>query len=115
MNNFSSVGERIRYIRKQHKLTQIEFAQCLDISQGTLSEIESGKAKPSFDVLVLLSEKYRVDLNWLIMGQPTELHIGLQKDELILLDNYRKLEEIAKEELLDYSILKLLRYRKSDV
>jgi len=114
LDNLPSIGERIKYIRKQHKLTQTEFAQSLEISQGTLSEIESGKAKPSFDVLVLLSDKYMVDMNWLIINRKEELHIGLQKDELILLENYRDLEDIAKEELLDYSKLKLLRYQRRD-
>lgn len=114
MNNFSTVGEKIKSIRRQHKMTQIEFSQALEISQGTLSEIESGKAKPSFDVLVLLAEKFMVDLNWLIVNREVELHIGLQDDELSLLDNYRNLEKIAKEELLEYSRLKLKRYRKNN-
>lgn len=53
-----TVGERLKLIRKQNKLTQIELADSLDISQGTLSEIESGKAKHSCDVLVLVSVTY---------------------------------------------------------
>ncbi|QAY67312.1 helix-turn-helix domain-containing protein [Paenibacillus protaetiae] len=114
MNDFTSVGERIKLIRRQNKLTQIEFAQSLEISQGTLSEIESGKAKPSFDVLAILAVKYMVNMNWLIINQKAELHIGLQNDELKLLENYRNLEDIAKEELLDYSNLKLLRYQRRD-
>jgi transcriptional regulator with XRE-family HTH domain len=113
MNNLHSVGERLRSIRKQHKLTQTEFAQSLEISQGTLSEIESGKATPSFDVLVLLADKYLVDMNWLVLNRRAELHVGLQNDELSLLGNYRNLEDVAKEELLDYSWLKLLRYKRN--
>lgn len=112
MNDFTSVGERIKLIRRQNKLTQIEFARSLEISQGTLSEIESGKAKPAFDFLALLADKYMIYMNWLIINRKEELHIGLQKDELILLENYRDLEDIAKEELLDFSKLKLLRYQK---
>jgi transcriptional regulator with XRE-family HTH domain len=114
LDNFPSVGERIKSIRKQHKLTQIEFAQSLEISQGTLSEIESGKAKPSFDVLVVLSDKYLVDMNWLILNRKADLYIGLQNGEFSLLENYRNLEDNAKEELLDYSRLKLLRYQRKD-
>ena len=111
-NNITIIGEKIKSIRK---LTQIQFAQSLEISQGTLSEMESGKAKPSLDVLVLLADKYKVDMNWLIINQSVQLHIGLQNDELALLDNYRNLEEIAKEELLDFSRLKLQRYRKTTI
>lgn len=112
MDNSPSVGEKIKSIRKHQKLTQIEFAQSLEISQGTLSEIESGKAKPSFDVLILLADEYLVDLNLLLLNRKAEHHIGMQNDELSLLENYRNLEDIAKEELLDYSRLKLLRYQK---
>jgi transcriptional regulator with XRE-family HTH domain len=114
MNNITSVGERIKSIRRHHKLTQIQFAQSLEVSQGTLSEVESGKAKPSFDVLVMISDKYIVDMNWLIMNQEVELQLGLHSDELTLLRNYRNLEVIAKDELLDYSKLKLLRYQRKD-
>ena len=114
MTNLTSVGERIKSIRRHHNLTQIEFAQSLEISQGTLSEIESGKAKPSFDVLVRLADKYMVDMNWLIMNQQADLNIVLQENERTLLHNFRNLEDIAKEELLDYSKLKLLRFRKTE-
>ncbi|MFR9711466.1 helix-turn-helix domain-containing protein [Paenibacillus sp. MB22_1] len=43
LDHLTSVGERIKSIRRQHQLTQIEFAKSLEISQSTLSEIESGK------------------------------------------------------------------------
>ncbi|MGG4035441.1 helix-turn-helix transcriptional regulator [Paenibacillus cisolokensis] len=113
LNSITSVGEKIKSIRRQNKMTQIEFAQSLEISQATLSEIESGKTKPSFDVLVLLADKYMVDMNWLIINRKVELHFGLQEDELKLLQNYRNLQDIAQEELLDYSMLKLQRYQRN--
>jgi len=37
----------------------------------------------------------------------------LQEDELKLLQNYRNLQDIAQEELLDYSMLKLQRYQRN--
>ncbi|MGG1660906.1 helix-turn-helix domain-containing protein [Brevibacillus sp. NRS-1366] len=108
----NSIGERVKLIRKLNKLTQIEFAKKLDISQGTLSEIESGKAKPSYDVLVFLAEKYDIDLNWLVLNCTTENTLDLSNDELALLGNYRLLEDDAKAEMLDYTELKLIRYKK---
>lgn len=113
LDTLSSIGEKIKLIRRQHKMTQIEFAQNLGIFQGSLSEIESGKTKPSFDVLQILADKYFVDLYWLLVNRKNELPIGLHQKEHILLKNYRDLEDIAQEELLDYSKLKLLRYRRN--
>ncbi|MEX2461163.1 MAG: hypothetical protein WD469_07650 [Paenibacillaceae bacterium] len=65
------------------------------------------RIKPSFDVLVRLAKQYSVDMNWLITNQEDGLHSGLQDDELALLKNYRNLQSIAKEELLEYLNLRL--------
>jgi transcriptional regulator with XRE-family HTH domain len=107
-----TVSEKIKSIRKQFNLTQIDFAISLKIAQGTLSEIENGKAKPSFEVLSILANVYAVDLNWLVIDNQ-KLGSGLLWDEVKLLDNFRNLEESAKSELLDISDIKLIRYRNS--
>lgn len=60
-----SIGQKVKLIRKQHKLNQISFADVIGISQGRLSEIEQGKTKPSADTLKELRRKFNVDLNWL--------------------------------------------------
>ncbi|WP_420828185.1 helix-turn-helix domain-containing protein [Cytobacillus citreus] len=35
-----SIGEHIKIIRKENFYTQVEFAKVVEISQGTLSDIE---------------------------------------------------------------------------
>ncbi|WP_225999805.1 MULTISPECIES: helix-turn-helix domain-containing protein [unclassified Paenibacillus] len=42
-----TIGEKLKGIRKINKLNQIEFSQIIGISQGTLSELEKDKYKPS--------------------------------------------------------------------
>jgi transcriptional regulator with XRE-family HTH domain len=46
-----SVGENIRAIREKHGLGQSELAEKANLSAGFLSEIETGKKKPSLDKL----------------------------------------------------------------
>lgn len=60
-----SIGQKVKLIRKQHKLNQISFADAIGISQGRLSEIEQEKTKPSADTLKELRRRFQVDLNWL--------------------------------------------------
>ena len=36
----SSIGERIKRIRKIHEHNQVEFSNMIGVSQGTLSELE---------------------------------------------------------------------------
>ncbi|WP_434749477.1 helix-turn-helix domain-containing protein [Paenibacillus amylolyticus] len=43
----TSIGEKLKYIRKLNKLNQTEFSQMIGVSQGALSELEKDKYKPS--------------------------------------------------------------------
>lgn len=47
----NTIGAKIKQIRKINNLTQIEYSKLIGISQGTLSEIEKGKVKPTIDTL----------------------------------------------------------------
>jgi transcriptional regulator with XRE-family HTH domain len=59
------IGEKVRAIRKERNLNQIDFAEAIGISQGRLSEIEQGRTKPSAETLFQLRRKFNIDLNWL--------------------------------------------------
>jgi transcriptional regulator with XRE-family HTH domain len=41
-----SIGNKVKGIRKRHKMNQIEFSEKIGISQGRLSEIEQIKRNP---------------------------------------------------------------------
>jgi transcriptional regulator with XRE-family HTH domain len=64
-----TLGKRLKYIRNQNSLNQIEFAQKIGVSQGTLSDLEKDKCKPSVDTLISLRVNLGVDVNWLITGE----------------------------------------------
>jgi transcriptional regulator with XRE-family HTH domain len=46
-----TIRDKVKAIRKQNKLNQIEYADKIGISQGRLSGIEKGKTRPSADTL----------------------------------------------------------------
>jgi transcriptional regulator with XRE-family HTH domain len=48
---------------------QEELADYLYIRQGQLSKIENGKAAPSIDVLILLSERFHKSVDWILRGK----------------------------------------------
>jgi transcriptional regulator with XRE-family HTH domain len=60
---------RIRAVRKKLMLKQEDFANQLGISQSFLSVVESGKRKPSFELLFSLLTRFNVDLSWLLTGK----------------------------------------------
>lgn len=60
------IGDKVRNIRKSMNLTQVEFAQVLGVSQGTISEIESFKTVPSSETIAAIqSVDKKLCLNWL--------------------------------------------------
>ena len=63
----SEIGNRIR--RTRGKETQKEFAKKLVFSWSYLSEVESGKTKPSLELLLIISQITNYSLHWLLTGE----------------------------------------------
>jgi transcriptional regulator with XRE-family HTH domain len=108
----STLGERIRGIRKTNQLNQIEFANMIGVSQGTLSELEQDKYKPSVDILIAIQNKFKVDLEWLIIGSTQDTYsINLNEKENKLISGFRKLNNDDQDEILEITRIKLKRYK----
>ena len=50
-------------------MRQEQLASLLNITQGHLSKIESGKIAPSLEILVVLSLKFGRTADWIIRGE----------------------------------------------
>jgi transcriptional regulator with XRE-family HTH domain len=61
-----SLGQRIRELRLQKKLTQIDLAKGL-CTPSMVSQIESDRARPSYKMLIMLGERLDVPLNNLLV------------------------------------------------
>ncbi|WP_461243028.1 helix-turn-helix domain-containing protein [Secundilactobacillus muriivasis] len=56
---------RLKEVRKGHKLTQTRLAEKTGLSQNALSNYENGQRKPSLDVWNLLSNYYKLPVPYL--------------------------------------------------
>lgn len=65
----STLGERVRQLRAQHRLSQHEFAESIGISQSFLSDIERDLKIPGGETLLSLKRSFSVSLDWLIAGE----------------------------------------------
>jgi transcriptional regulator with XRE-family HTH domain len=63
------VGGRLRRIRTQRRLTLTAVADSTGISKSTLSRLETGQRRPTLELLLALSQAYRVPLDDLV-GAP---------------------------------------------
>lgn len=65
----SSIGTRIKHVRRLHKMTQKTFAESIGIVQGFLCAIERGKKTPSDTLLIALQHQYGIAPEWLNEGK----------------------------------------------
>lgn len=63
------IGDRIREFRKEKGFKVAEFAALIGISQGSLSDIENNKTKPSAETLSAIVRKTDVNPGWLLTGE----------------------------------------------
>jgi len=64
-----TIGTRFKKLRERLKLSQQNFARQLNITQQTYSLIEKDKHLPNVKIILILSDNFNVNLNWLISGK----------------------------------------------
>ncbi|WKC16724.1 MULTISPECIES: helix-turn-helix domain-containing protein [Acetobacter] len=99
----SSIGERLRNLRKQRNMTQVEAAVAIGTSRSNLTKIETGEYLPGREVLMAAAEFYGVSLDWLTSGdKPNSKRsaVAENEQEALLLYAYRALPRDEAEPLL---------------
>ncbi|SOD63591.1 transcriptional regulator, XRE family with cupin sensor [Streptomyces zhaozhouensis] len=66
----NDVGPRLRALRRERDVTLAALSEETGISVSTLSRLESGRRKPTLELLFPLAKAYRVQLDELV-GAPT--------------------------------------------
>lgn len=65
----SSVGERIRQIRKEEKLSMAAFGKRIGISSAAVSRLETGENQPAERTVVIICNEFRINYPWLTEGK----------------------------------------------
>lgn len=67
--NNSSIGERIKLLRKELNMTQQKFAEGIHIKRSTIATYESNRNEPIDAVFSLICMQYNVNERWLRTGE----------------------------------------------
>ena len=63
-------GEKLRKLRRQHKMTMQEMADALGFtSHGSVGDLESERNKPSVEVALKISRLFQVSLDQLLKDE----------------------------------------------
>ncbi|NBI82083.1 XRE family transcriptional regulator [Clostridiaceae bacterium] len=93
-----TLGERIKQLRKENGLTQVDMAQKLGVTKGTVSTWETNSRMPSFDVLDHMCDMFQRSLDYL-MGRSDDATPPAPFDSTLALD---QVAEDIKEYVLKY-------------
>lgn len=113
-----TVGERIKQVRKELKMTQIEFAKELGVSRNSVACYEGGTRNVGDYIIKNICRTFNVDYNWLTKGE-FEMFLSepngtidklikeynISENQLPLIKAYLKSTPQTKEELLHFVTL----------
>ncbi len=111
-DNQNNLANRLKAIRQALGLNQGQFAERVNISAPTLSEMEKGRFTPKFHMVVNLVVDFNVNPYYLILGQgetfgdkpdlPSDIleHLIIDQEEFLKLIDYMK-----RSQFVQYSIM----------
>lgn len=89
----SALASRLRMLRRERKLTQLQVARMMQISNSALSQYESSKRLPDYNLLCRLAELYNVTTDFMLGLTDFRMHyedIALTRNEVLALDSVKK-------------------------
>ena len=90
------IGKFIAECRKQKKLTQVQLAEKLNITDKAVSKWERGVAMPDSSIMLELCDIIGINVNELLSGERIVMENNEQKNEQLLLDMAKELENKNK-------------------
>ena len=60
------MDNKLRHLRKERKLTQVELQMRTGIEQALLSKYENGERIPPIETLVVLADFYNVSIDYIL-------------------------------------------------
>ena len=97
------IGDRIRALRTNANMTQIELANKLNISNSTLSQYESGARTPSDDMKLKIAALFQVSTDYLLSGTANTVNTKTKGVQIPVLGEVRAGYPMeAVENIIDY-------------
>lgn len=96
------IGDRIKQLRTEAKMTQPELASRLSITRSTIAAYENNTRQPSFQVLIRLAEIFHVTTDYLLIGNNNDLldisGLSMEQRMIIvnLVKNFQETNEIIR-------------------
>ena len=104
------MANRIKELRKEKKITQLQLSLALDVTQETISSYEHGRHLPSLSALMRMSKIFDASMDYIMcmsdvryMVDESDSNAADTTQRTLLLNCYRKLGSKNKARLIAYA------------
>ena len=103
----NTLGSKIVFLRNQKKMSQIQLATKIGITQESISSVECGKSYPKTETLIKIAETLGCSLDYL--AGISEVKVPAVSADLLdshqkhLINNYKKCNRKSKELMILFS------------
>lgn len=94
-------AERLKLLRKEAGLTQVQLAEKMGVSKGTVAMWEIGKREPNFETLDTLSNIFDRRIDYILGRSDDASSVQLSEDEIEQLGIWQA-EEIFYQAIMQY-------------
>ncbi|HZJ82442.1 MAG TPA: helix-turn-helix transcriptional regulator [Clostridia bacterium] len=98
------LGIRIKHLREEKDMSQLEFAKVLNINNSTLSQYEAGNRVPSDDIKIKIANYFNVSTDYLLgrtnIKSPSDTISNALEDDPELAEFWGELKEREDLQLL---------------
>lgn len=99
-----NIGQQIQDLREKKNMKQGVLAKLIGISSASMSAIENGKNKPTYENLIAISNIFEVSIDFLLTGKK-QIDTLTEEEQQIL-------EMIREDKELKTSIVAALNFKK---
>lgn len=98
------LSERLKYLRREKKLSQAALAEAIGVGQSSIASYERDERKPSYEVLCLLADYFDVSTDYLL-GRTDVPHmyshgvVDVQGDSWQIFSNTKDLSPEGREQV----------------
>ena len=104
--------ERIKIIRKEYKLTQVEFGERIGVKGNTITNYETGLRTPTDAVILSICREFNINEQWLRTGKGEMREKRTRNQELAIFAN--EIMENVDESFKKRLVLALSKLNESD-
>lgn len=100
------LNNRIRKLRDEQNISQINLSMKLEVSQETISAYELGKHFPTVSKLILMSKLFHASIDYILglsMIRLPEKEEFTDVKEMQLMDLFHQLNDVKKQKVISYA------------